>query len=162
MSETSSQSLTRARIQTAVPYVGFVVLLNAGFSHSPDLDWFWSLLVGGVLVLRDFTQRAWGHGCLALMALAAILSYVLGSPEVALASAVAFSISETTDWLVFTITRRPFAERVLLSTVVSAPIDTTVFLHLAELFDWDLFFIGTGSKMAAGFGIWAFLRWRRV
>lgn len=154
--------LTWARIRTAVPYVGFVVLLNAGFSHSPDLDWFWSLLVGGVLVLRDFTQRAWGHGCLALMALAAVLSYILGSPEVALASATAFAVSETTDWLVFTITGRPFADRVLLSTVISAPVDTTVFLTLAELFSWPLFFLGTGSKAAAGFLIWAVLRWRRV
>lgn len=150
------------RLKTAVPYVGFVVLLNAGFSHDPDLDWFFSLLVGGVLVLRDFTQRVWGHGCLGLMAIAAVLSYTVGAPEVALASAAAFAVSETTDWAVFTMTGRPFADRVLLSTVVSAPVDTTVFLVLADLFAWPLWLIGTASKAAAGVGIWAFLRWRKV
>lgn len=153
-------SLARDRLRTAVPYVGMVVFLNAGFSHSPDLDWLWSLLVGAVLVLRDFSQRVWGHGCLALMALAAMLSYLVGSHEVALASATAFAISETTDWLVYTITKRPFADRVLLSTLISAPIDSASFLLLANLFTWKLFAIGTTSKSAAGFAIWAVLQWR--
>ena len=154
-------SLAWARTRTAVPYVGIVVFLNAGFSHSPDLDWFWSLLVGFVLVLRDFTQRVWGHGCLALMALAAVLSYVLGSHEVALASATAFAISETVDWLVYTITNRPFADRVLLSTAISAPVDSSAFLLLADLFTWPLFLIGTTSKVTAGVIVWVLVRKRR-
>lgn len=158
----SHRSLAAARARTAIPYVATVVALNAGFSHSPDLDWFWSLLVGSVLVLRDFTQRVWGHGCLALMALAAVLSYLLGSPEVALASAAAFAVSETVDWLVFTVTRRRFAERVLLSTTASAPVDSAVFLGLAHLFTWPLFALGVASKCAAGLAIWAILRWRQA
>jgi hypothetical protein len=153
-------SLAAARARTAIPYVATVVALNAGFSHSPDLDWFFSLLVGGVLVLRDFAQRVWGHGCLALMALAAVLSYLLGSPEVALASAAAFAVSETVDWLVFTTTRRPFADRILLSTSASAPIDSAAFLGLAHLFTWPLFAIGVASKCTAGIAIWAMLRLR--
>src|SRR5689334_13100796 len=79
-----------ARARTAVPYVTIVVALNVGFSVYPEHDAFWSLLVGSVLVLRDYAQRVWGHACLLLMALAAVLSYLLGSPQVALASATAF------------------------------------------------------------------------
>ena len=153
-------SLTAARLRTAVPYIGIVVALNVGFSFSPDLDWLFSLLVGMVLVLRDFAQRVWGHGCLVLMAIAALLSYLLGSHEVALASASAFAVSETVDWIVYSWTHRRFADRVLLSTAASAPVDSAVFLLLADLFTWPLFFIGMTSKCAAGLLIWSLLRWR--
>lgn len=150
-----------ARARTAIPYVTIVVALNVGFSIHPEDDWFWSLLVGSVLVLRDYAQRVWGHGCLLLMALAAVLSYVLGEPAVALASATAFAVSETMDWLVYTFTRRPFADRVLLSTCASAPIDSAVFLVLADLFTWQLFVIGVTSKCTAGLIVWGSLRWRQ-
>ncbi|HEY8515051.1 MAG TPA: VUT family protein [Candidatus Binatia bacterium] len=146
------------RARTAIPYVGIVVALNVGFSLYPEHDWFWSLLVGSVLVLRDYAQRVWGHACLLLMGLAAVLSYALGSPEVALASATAFAVSETVDWLVYTVTERPFADRVLLSTGASAPVDTVVFLVLAHLFSWDLLAIGVASKWTAGIVVWSVLR----
>jgi uncharacterized PurR-regulated membrane protein YhhQ (DUF165 family) len=150
-----------ARARTGIPYVGIVVALNVGFSLHPENDAFWSLLVGSVLVLRDYAQRVWGHACLLLMALAAVLSYLLGSPEVALASATAFAVSETVDWLIYTVTRRPFADRVLLSTAASAPVDSTVFLVLAHLFSWQLFTISVASKVSAGLVVWAMLRWRQ-
>lgn len=153
-------SAWRSRAGTAIPYVTIVVALNVGFSLHPEHDAFWSLLVGSVLVLRDYAQRVWGHGCLLLMAIAALLSYLLGSPEVALASATAFAVSETMDWLVYSLTRRPFADRVLLSTCASAPVDSAVFLLLARLFSWQLFAIGVASKCAAGLIVWSALRWR--
>ena len=149
-----------ARARTAIPYVTIVVALNVGFSLHPEHDAFWSLLVGSVLVLRDYAQRVWGHWCLLLMAVAALLSYLLGSPEVALASATAFAVSETMDWLVYSFTHRPFADRVLLSTCASAPIDSTVFLLLADLFTWQLFAIGVASKCTAGLIVWLTLRLR--
>lgn len=151
----------RDRSRTAIPYVATVVALNVGFSMWPEHDWFWSLLVGSVLVLRDYAQRVWGHACLLLMGVAAVLSYLLGSPAVALASATAFAISETVDWLVYSVTQRPFADRVLLSTAASAPIDSTVFLVLAHLFTWQLMAIGVASKWSAGIVVWAMLRWRQ-
>jgi hypothetical protein len=148
------------RWRIAALYVGAVVLVNVGFSLSPAIDWFWSMIVGGVLVLRDYAQRRWGHWCLAWMALAATLSYILGSPQVALASATAFAVSETIDWLVYTITRRPFADRVLLSTACSAPVDTAVFLLMADLMSPLLFALGVSAKLTAGVVIWAVLRAR--
>jgi len=66
-------ALDRNHWRTASLYVGSVVLVNVGFSLSPQLDWLWSLGVGGVLVLRDLAQRSWGHRTLALMLVAAWL-----------------------------------------------------------------------------------------
>jgi hypothetical protein len=142
-------------------YVLTVVAVNVGFSHSPSLDWVWSLLVGGVLVLRDVAQRQWGHGVLGLMVLAAALSYLLGNPAVALASATAFVISETVDWLVYTTTHRPFADRVWRSVLASAPLDTATFLHLAQIWSWPLFAIGVISKVAVAGAIAMILRRQR-
>lgn len=150
------------RWTAAATYVGGVVAVNVGFSHSPDLDGFWSLLVGGVLALRDGAQRQWGHGVLGLMLVGASLSYVLGDPAIALASASAFVISESVDWLVYSVTHRPFAERVWRSVLASAPVDTAVFLHLAQLWSWPLFLIGAGSKILAGALISLALRRRRA
>ena len=135
---------------TALAYIAGVVLVNVGFSHHPDLDWFWSLLVGGVLALRDLAQRRWGHAVLLLMLIGAGLSFCLGAPAVALASVTAFLISETVDWLVYSTTHRPFAERVWWSVLCSAPVDTAAFLVMADLWSWPLFAIGLASKVLAG------------
>jgi len=142
--------LRRAQLITALTYVGAVVSVNVGFSLLPQLDWFWSLLVGGVLAVRDLAQRHWGHWVLLLMLLGACLSWRLGAPAIALASASAFLVSESVDWLVYSTTHRPFAERVWRSVLASAPIDTAVFLHLADLWSWPLFGIGVASKLLAG------------
>lgn len=149
------------RLWSSMAYVLTVVAVNIGFSHSPSLDWVWSLLVGGVLVLRDVAQRQWGHGVLGLMVLAAALSYLLGNPAVALASATAFVISETVDWLVYTTTHRPFADRVWRSVLASAPLDTATFLHLAQIWSWPLFAIGVISKVAVAGAIAMILRRQR-
>jgi hypothetical protein len=129
-------ALDRNHWRTASLYVGSVVLVNVGFSLSPQLDWLWSLGVGGVLVLRDLAQRSWGHQTLALMLVAALLSYRLGSPRFAVASALAFLMSETIDWLIYSLTKRPFADRVLISVAFSAPVDTACFLLLAQIWSW--------------------------
>ena len=143
-------ALDRNHWRTAGLYLGSVVLVNVGFSLYPQLDWLWSLVVGGVLVLRDLAQRSWGHRTLALMLLAALLSYLLGSPRFALASALAFLISETIDWLVYSLTKRPFADRVLISVAFSSPVDTACFLLLGQIWSWPLFAIGLGAKLLSG------------
>lgn len=135
---------------TGLAYIAGVVLVNVGFSHHPEFDWFWSLLVGGVLALRDLAQRRWGHAVLLLMLIGAGLSFRLGARAVALASVTAFLISETVDWLVYSTTHRPFAERVWWSALCSAPVDTAVFLAMAGLWNWPLFSIGVLSKVLAG------------
>lgn len=148
--KTSQLEVRFTRWASAAAYVSGVVVVNVGFSHHPELDWLWSLLVGSVLALRDAAQRNWGHQVLLLMLAGAALSYWLGNPAVAIASVSAFLISESVDWLVYTSTHRPFAERVWRSVLASSPVDTAVFLHLAHLWSWQLFVIGAGSKILAG------------
>jgi len=53
-------------------------------------------------------------------------------PELALASGGAFAIAELVDWALFTFTKYKLSTRVLLSSAIAAPLDTTIFLYGAE------------------------------
>lgn len=92
-----------------------------------------TIATGLVFVVRDFVQREMGHKVLILMALAVAWSFYYSWPVIALASGVAFAISETADWLIFTFTKYRLSTRILLSSALAAPIDTTVFLYGADL-----------------------------
>jgi hypothetical protein len=92
-----------------------------------------TIATGMVFVVRDFVQREMGHRVLILMALAIAWSFYYSWPVIAIASATAFAISESVDWLLFTFTRYRLSTRILLSSVFAAPIDTTVFLYGADL-----------------------------
>lgn len=91
-----------------------------------------TIVTGLVLVVRDFAQREIGHEVLIAMAIALVLTALFAGKELALASGLAFAISELVDWVLFTFTRFRLSSRVLLSSALSAPIDTTVFLYGAE------------------------------
>ncbi|RYG28171.1 MAG: hypothetical protein EON93_19090 [Burkholderiales bacterium] len=92
-----------------------------------------TIATGLVFVVRDFVQREMGHKVLVLMALAVAWSFYYSWPVIALASGIAFAISETADWLIFTFTKYRLSTRILLSSALAAPIDTTVFLYGADL-----------------------------
>lgn len=85
--------------------------------------------------LRDIVQRVGGRwlGVVAI-ALAAIVSWWVSSPVIALASGGTFLISETCDFLVYTpLQRRWFAPAVVASGVVSAVVDSLIFLKWAGI-----------------------------
>jgi len=92
-----------------------------------------TILTGLVFVVRDFVQREMGHRVLILMGLAILWSFYYSWPVIAVASAAAFAISETVDWLLFTFTRYRLSTRILLSSALAAPVDTSVFLFGADL-----------------------------
>lgn len=131
-----------------------------------------TIATGMVFVVRDFVQREMGHRVLVLMALAIGWSFYYSFPAIALASGIAFAISETSDWLIFTFTKYRLSTRILLSSALAAPIDTTVFLFGAdlaqqaqgnapgELFNvanWVFFIIG---KMIGAVAVSAMIRYR--
>lgn len=58
---------------------------------------------------------------------------VYGLAELALASAAAFAVGELADWALFTFTRKPFSQRILISSLLGAPLDSLVFLLLIGL-----------------------------
>lgn len=120
-------------------YVALIPLVNWLFAYTPALPITseiafnpLSLLVGLVFIARDFAQRAIGHYIAFAMMLALALTLKLAGPALALASGAAFLISEIADWAVYTFARRPFSERVLISTLIAAPIDTFAFLYGAS------------------------------
>ena len=92
-----------------------------------------TLVTGLVFVFRDFVQRGMGHRVLIVMALAIGWSFYYAWPVIALASGIAFAISEIADWLIYTFTKYRLSTRIILSSAVAAPIDTTIFLYGADL-----------------------------
>ena len=136
----------------ALVYVALIPFLNWTFGRPeiPKFDlspWFGAIggpgaqisfnpltiATGMVFVVRDFVQREMGHRVLILMALAIAWSFYYSWPVIALASAIAFAISESADWLIYTFTKYRLSTRILISSAVAAPIDTTVFLYGADL-----------------------------
>lgn len=144
-----------------IAYIASIVVVNWAFSVVPMLplpggEMFppVALLVGGVFVLRDLAQRAVGHRVLGAMAAGAALSFLLADPYVAAASATAFVVSEILDWATYTLTRRPLADRILISSIVSTPADTAVFLLMIGAFGWAGFTAMVLSKMLGAAVVW--------
>lgn len=130
-------------MRAAIYYVLAIIIANLGFSYIPMIpigfgEMFapMSLLVGFVFVLRDYAQQELGHKVLIAMAVGAVASYILADPFVAVASVIAFGVSEVIDWAIYSVTKRPFKDRVLLSSVVSTPVDSAVFMLILGFFSW--------------------------
>ena len=152
-----------------IAYVVFIVLVNWGFSVVPLVDMWtgekWppmSLAVGLVFVLRDFAQREIGHKVWYAMGAAGVLSYLMADTFVALASIVAFAVSEAADWFIYTFTKKPFAQRVLISSLVSTPLDSAVFLGVIGHLSWSGVIAMTLSKMIGALVVWWVIRRRDV
>lgn len=139
-------------------YPLLVLGVNVGFAHAPQLALLWSIIVGVVFLARDVAQQRIGHHVLWLMLAGVLLSYFLASPVVAIASASAFALSEGVDWLVYTFTKRPFHDRLLLSSAVAVPIDSIVFLAGVGALSLGLVATQIASKMLAALVTYALLR----
>lgn len=88
--------------------------------------------VGVILVLRDYLQWALGKiAALAVLAVGIAVSYLVANPFVALASAVAFAVSELLDFALFTWISPRWSRAVLAGGIVGAIADSAVFLMVA-------------------------------
>ena len=152
-------------MKMTIGYVAAVVVANLGFTYLPMIplpggEMFapMSLLVGFVFVLRDFAQREIGHRVLAAMAVGVLASYLLADPFVAIASATAFAISEAVDWAVYTYTRKPLKQRILISSAISTPVDSVVFMLMLGFFSWYGFVVMVASKMIGALIVWSRLK----
>ncbi len=147
-------------------YVASIVLVNWLFDVLPIIETplgAWppaSIVVGFVLILRDLAQREAGHYVLLAMLAAGLLTYVMVDPFIAFASVSAFLVSETADWIVYTLTKRPLRDRILASSAVSSPLDSVVFLGLMGFLSPASFILQTLSKFAGALVIWGILRHR--
>lgn len=91
------------------------------------------LVIGVALALRDAVQEALGRAWVTALVLGgAALSLVFSPPALAIASAVAFLLSELADFAVYDRLRRnKMALAVLLSGFVGALLDSLLFSYLA-------------------------------
>ena len=92
-----------------------------------------TLVTGLVFVIRDFVQREMGQWVLLAMAMALCWSMYYAWIVIVIASGLAFFVSEFFDWLLFTFTKMKLSKRILYSSAVATPIDTTIFLYGADL-----------------------------
>lgn len=141
-------------------YIGAILLVNILFSYVPLIETPVGLLspvavvVGGVFVLRDFAQRAVGHHILWGIIIGSILSWWFADPFVAVASVLAFVTSEVADWILYTVTKKPFYKRVWISSLLSTPIDTVVFLYWIDQMHVGTIVLMIASKLIAAGIIW--------
>lgn len=91
------------------------------------------LLIGIALVLRDLVHRDLGaRWAAAGVAAGSALSFSIAPPELALASLVAFAVSEALDQAVYTpLRRRRLVLAVVASGIAGAVADSALFLWLA-------------------------------
>lgn len=117
-------------------YLFAIIFSNVAFSYFPLLHTplgpipSMALFVGFVFVLRDYAQREHGNKVLLAMLAGCVISAFFADGMVVVASVAAFAISELADYAVYTFTKRPFHKRVLISSAVSVPIDSVIFLTL--------------------------------
>lgn len=157
------------KLQYTLGYVALIVLVNWGFTVVPLVDLpggeKWppmSLVVGFIFVARDFAQREIGHRVILAMLVAGVVSYIMADPYVAMASVTAFLISEFADWAVYSFTGKPFSQRILISSAISTPIDSAVFLLMIGHFSVAGAAIMTLSKMLGALGVWWLVRRREL
>ena len=151
----------------ATGYFGLVVLANwlasryvvsVGFGRVAPAGVF---CIGGVLVLRDWLQQLRGLlWTMPLVYVAGLASWGIGDlagwtrlEKIAVASVVAFTVSETAEAVVFTpLRKRSLTFGVALSGTVGNALDSWLFLQLA--FASQSFFvgqfIGKGEMIALG------------
>jgi queuosine precursor transporter len=151
----------------AASYLALVILANwlaskyvisVGFGRVAPAG---VLCIGAVLVLRDWLQQLRGLlWTMPLVYLAGLASWGIGDAagwtkleKIAVASVIAFTVSETVEAVVFTPLRnRSLTLGVALSGTVGNAIDSWLFLQLA--FGSQAFFlgqfIGKGEMIAAG------------
>lgn len=144
-------------------YILSIVLINVGFVYVPLIPFFdtmyppMSIVVGIIFVLRDFAQKEIGHKVILAMGIGAFLSYIMADPYVALASLIAFAVSEMIDWSIFTFTKKPLHKRILISSLISTPVDSALFLYIIGHFSLLATATMFVSKMIAALIICYFL-----
>lgn len=121
-------------------YVAGVVLANVLTEHFGLVSAGFGLVTTAgtyaaatVLVSRNLSQDSIGRGrVLALMGLGVALSWWLASPQLAVASGVAFGLSELADMGIYTPMRNKGRSRaVALASTVGGVVDTYIFLWIA-------------------------------
>ena len=75
-----------------------------------------------------------------------------------MASCVAYLLGEAIDWLVYSLTKKPLRDRVLLSSLLSTPVDSAVFLAMIGFCSVGGVLLMTVSKMLGAGVVYLYLK----
>ena len=121
----------------AAVYLGSIVLANVlvhtlGIVSVLGLTFpAGAVAVGLTFSTRDIVQERYGkYGCWNWMLLAIIIT-CLFNRQLAMASVCAFVVSEFSDWAIYTYSAGNAERRLVLSNLISTPIDSVIFVLLA-------------------------------
>ncbi len=104
--------------------LGLVTVLGLTFPAG-------AVAIGLTFSARDFMQDRYGKfGCWGWMLVASLITFFYNQ-QLALASLSAFFIAEFSDWLIYTRTKGSLEKRLILSNLISTPLDSLVFVMLA-------------------------------
>jgi uncharacterized PurR-regulated membrane protein YhhQ (DUF165 family) len=157
-------------------YLGAIVAANISIAlFGPEVSILNAFLfVGLVLSTRDQLHDLWSNGdrwnkMALLIVTGSALSYAASIlladssippdvvAKVAVASCVAFGSAEVVDAVSYEVMKRRSVEwlhRVNLSNVISAAVDSVVFVTIAFGWNWQIAFAQFSAKIAGGF-IWS-------
>lgn len=117
-----------------VAWFGLVTMFGLTFPAG-------ALFIGLTFSIRDFVQREFGHAKVWYFMIASTIVTAIMGPalshlpiplwKVALASGVAFVVSEAMDWAVFYILKKDIIWRICISNIFSTPIDSILFVGIA-------------------------------
>lgn len=138
---------------SAAFYLGSIVLANI-LVHTLGLVTVFGLTfpagaiaIGLTFSTRDFVQERYGkYGCWIWMLAAVFITFAFNR-QLAIASVCAFMISEFSDWAIYTYCKGNLEKRLILSNLVSTPIDSLIFVLLAFGPVWPAIWGQTVVKM---------------
>ncbi len=106
--------------------IWFGIVTIAGLTFPAGVVW-----IGLTFSFRDFVQRYWGDWATWGWMIAASAITLFFNRDIALASMMAFFVSEGLDWFFFRILKRSLVSKIIWSNLVSCPVDSLVFVLLA-------------------------------
>ena len=113
--------------------IWFGIVTIGGLSFPAGVLW-----IGLTFSFRDFVQRYWGDWATWIWMIAASIITFFLNWQVALASVSAFLVSESVDWYAYRVLKKDFVWRVLISNLVSCPLDSLIFVGLAFGLIWPV------------------------
>ncbi len=148
------------KYRATLSYIVTIVLINTLFLWMPVYSIAGSTITtadfaaGSIFIVRDFAQREIKHYVLLAMLIGGAITYFFVSHTLAIASISAFLTAEAIDWSIFSFTRKPLSDRLIWSSMISCPVDSFIFAHLAGLHWLDILLM-TITKFVGVLIIWS-------
>jgi hypothetical protein len=153
------------KLKATITYIVFIIIINTAYAYFPFMTIAGApfssgdMVVGAVYIFRDFAQREIKHYVIFAMLFGVIVSYLFADKAMAVASVCAFTVAETIDWAIFTFTGKPLSQRLIWSSIISAPMDSIVFLSIYGPLNLAGILVLTASKSLGVLFVWYV--WRR-